>query len=132
MFFGLTFGSGVIIAHMREGKVSPQEGRIIGTFMALCHALIEDTIIFHDSRGSFTVLIIPRAAVAFGVCVIIWSSEEERNGANGVINCLYPCAGDDGTCFSHGCRMVIYGTYYPAQTDSKPKRPSVIVEPSVF
>ena len=61
MFFGLTFGSGVIIAHMREGKVSPQEGKIIGTFMALCHALIEDTIIFMTLGAPILFLIIPRA-----------------------------------------------------------------------
>ncbi|NLJ73362.1 MAG: hypothetical protein GX331_00045 [Firmicutes bacterium] len=78
MVFGLTFGSGVIIAHMREGKVSDQEGRIIGTFMALCHALIEDTIIFMTLGAPFLFLIIPRVAVAFIACMVVYGVQRKK------------------------------------------------------
>ncbi|HHY09861.1 MAG TPA: hypothetical protein GX528_04755 [Firmicutes bacterium] len=63
--FGLTFGSGVIINHVREGRVTPEEAKIIGTFMALSHALIEDTIIFMALGAPLLFLLLPRLAAAF-------------------------------------------------------------------
>lgn len=65
MVFGLTFGSGVIINHVQEGKVSSREIKIMGTFMALAHALIEDTIIFMSLGAPFLMLVLPRTIVAY-------------------------------------------------------------------
>ena len=65
LFFGLTFGSGVILNHLREGKVTLEEAKIIGTFIALAHALIEDTIIFFSLGAPISLLILPRLFLAF-------------------------------------------------------------------
>ncbi len=62
--FGLTFGSGVILSNIRENRLSDTEIRISGTFMALCHALIEDTLIFAVLGIPIWILVVPRLALA--------------------------------------------------------------------
>lgn len=71
MVFGLTFGSGVILNHVREGKVSPEETKVIGTFMALAHALIEDTIIFVSLGAPLLLLVLPRVVVAYFMAYLV-------------------------------------------------------------
>ncbi len=71
MVFGLTFGSGVILNHVREGKVSPEETKVIGTFMALAHALIEDTIIFMSLGAPLLLLILPRVMMAYLMAYLV-------------------------------------------------------------
>lgn len=68
IFFGLTFGSGVIISYLEEGKVTEQETRIIGVFIALCHALVEDTAIFMAVGVPIVFLLVPRLAAAYVCC----------------------------------------------------------------
>ena len=69
--FGLTFGSGVIVNHVKEGKVTSAEARIIGTFMALSHALIEDTIIFFTLGAPIVLLLVPRVLLAFFMSYLV-------------------------------------------------------------
>ncbi|HHT91341.1 MAG: hypothetical protein QM451_04845 [Bacillota bacterium] len=71
MVFGLTFGSGVIINHVRRGQVSRKEARVTGTFMALAHALIEDTLIFWALGAPFLLLLAPRLLVAYAMAYIV-------------------------------------------------------------
>lgn len=82
MVFGLTFGSGVIINHVREGKVTPAEAKIIGTFMSLSHALIEDTIIFLALGAPFFFLLLPRLAVAFLMSFFVHKRIEYQSAAS--------------------------------------------------
>lgn len=71
VFFGLTFGSGVIISYIDEGKVTERETRIIGAFMALCHALVEDTALFMVLGVPVFFLIVPRLLAAFFACWVL-------------------------------------------------------------
>ncbi len=68
IFFGLTFGSSVIISYLEEGKVTEKETRIIGVFIALCHALVEDTAIFMAVGVPIIFLLIPRLFAAYVWC----------------------------------------------------------------
>ena len=72
LIFGITYGGGVIIANIREGKLNPLEVRVIGTFMAICHALIEDTLIFVVIGIPFWILVFPRLIVAIIACLIVY------------------------------------------------------------
>lgn len=65
MVFGLTFGSGVIINHVRTGRVTPREAKVIGTFIAIAHALIEDTIIFLALGAPLFLILVPRLILAY-------------------------------------------------------------------
>lgn len=78
MAFGLTFGSGVILNHVQEGKVNPTEIKIMGTFIALAHALIEDTIIFMTLGAPFAFLVLPRVLVAYFMAYLVHKFNQKR------------------------------------------------------
>ena len=71
MLFGLTYGSGLIINHVRTGQVSAREAKVIGTFMAIAHALVEDTIIFLVLGAPLLLLLVPRLVLAFAMAYIV-------------------------------------------------------------
>jgi hypothetical protein len=71
MLFGLTYGSGLIINHVRTGQVSAREAKVIGTFMAIAHALVEDTIIFLVLGAPLLLLLVPRLVLAFAMSYIV-------------------------------------------------------------
>lgn len=83
MVFGLTFGSGVILNHVRTGKVTPKEAKVIGTFIALAHALIEDTIIFMTLGAPFLLLVAPRLILAYIMSYVVHKRIPERELTQG-------------------------------------------------
>ena len=46
IIIGITYGSGVIIHSIRESNISKREAFLILLFLSICHAIIEDTLIF--------------------------------------------------------------------------------------
>lgn len=76
MVFGLTYGSGVIINHVRTGQVKEGEARVIGTFMAIAHALVEDTLIFFVLGAPIILLLAPRLILAYVMSYLV--SKRER------------------------------------------------------
>lgn len=81
--FGITYGSGVIINHVRTGKVTSKEAQVIGTFMAIAHALIEDTIIFWVLGVPLLLLLIPRLVLAYLMSYAVYRFAPEQELANG-------------------------------------------------
>ncbi|NLY11180.1 MAG: hypothetical protein GX020_05790 [Firmicutes bacterium] len=67
--FGLTYGSGVIISYVKEGKLSDYEVRAVGSSMALAHALIEDTLLFWRVGIPIWILLLPRLVIAYA---LVW------------------------------------------------------------
>lgn len=43
---GLSFGSGLIIDSAREGRITRRDGLLLTAFLAPCHAIFEDTLLF--------------------------------------------------------------------------------------
>lgn len=72
VIFGLLFGSGLIIANYREGRLNPVEVQTMGGFMAICHAMIEDTVIFAVLGIPLWLLVVPRTSVAILASVLIY------------------------------------------------------------
>lgn len=83
MVFGLTFGSGVILSHVRAGKVTAKEAKIIGTFIAVAHALIEDTIIFMTLGAPFFLLVVPRVVAAYIMSYVVHKISSKHTLAPG-------------------------------------------------
>mgnify|MGYP000852380417 FL=1 len=81
--FGITYGSGVIINHVRTGKVTRKEARVIGTFMAIAHALIEDTIIFWVLGAPLLLLVAPRLLLAYVMSYVVHKFTPELDLPNG-------------------------------------------------
>jgi len=46
IIFGISYGAGVIIQTAKEGDLSEKDTFLISTFLIICHALIEDTLLF--------------------------------------------------------------------------------------
>ncbi len=46
IIFGLSYGAGVIIQAAKEGNLSKKDTFLISAFLVICHAIIEDTLIF--------------------------------------------------------------------------------------
>jgi hypothetical protein len=44
--FGLFFGAGILFQSVKDGDMDKRSLVIISIFLALCHAVIEDTLIF--------------------------------------------------------------------------------------
>lgn len=43
---GLAYGSGIMMEQMEQKKLSPENGNLLNYHLAICHSLLEDTIIF--------------------------------------------------------------------------------------
>ncbi len=46
IIFGIVYGAGVIIQSSKEGNLSKKDMFLISVFLIVCHAIIEDTLIF--------------------------------------------------------------------------------------
>jgi len=61
---GLAYGAGVMIAEVKNGQLTPEDGDKLNTHAAICHSLLEDTLLF-AGIGAFAVWItIPRLCAA--------------------------------------------------------------------
>jgi len=46
IIFGISYGAGVLISESKSGRISRQQAFLIAIFLAVCHAIIEDTLLF--------------------------------------------------------------------------------------
>ena len=46
LLLGITYGAGIIIAEVKKGTLSKADILYIGTFLMLCHSIIEDILLF--------------------------------------------------------------------------------------
>ncbi len=64
VIIGLTYGAGVIIHSIRTSSINKKECFLILLFLSMCHAIIEDTLIFVVIRVNGFVLIVFRFFLA--------------------------------------------------------------------
>jgi hypothetical protein len=65
IFFGLAFGAGVLLQAVEEEKFSKRDLFLLVLFLAACHAVVEDTLIFIPLGIPVIYLLIIRFLVAF-------------------------------------------------------------------
>ncbi|AOY76233.1 nucleoside recognition domain-containing protein [Clostridium formicaceticum] len=71
IIFGLSYGAGVIIQTSKEGNVSKRDLFLITVFLASCHAVFEDTLIFMAVGASGWLLLGTRLVAAFILTFIL-------------------------------------------------------------
>jgi len=79
IFLGTTYGAGIIIRVAREKELSSRELFLMGLFLATCHAVIEDVLIFVVIGGNGFVILGARLAVAVLLTALIariWRPEK--------------------------------------------------------
>ncbi|MDR6224159.1 nucleoside recognition domain-containing protein [Desmospora profundinema] len=83
LFFGLIYGTGVIIQQAKEKKFSQREMTLILVFLASCHAAFEDTLIFLPLVSSgIWILLLLRLFSAIVLTLVIsrfWPANERRS-----------------------------------------------------
>ena len=63
-FLGLICGAGILITSSRDGTINKREMNIVCIFLGLCHAVIEDNIIFIMIGANWAWIIFSRLVVA--------------------------------------------------------------------
>lgn len=86
IFLGIAYGAGIIIRVAQEKQLPPRELFLMGLFLATCHAVVEDTLIFVAVGGDGVAMLGLRIALALlltGVLAHWWRRKEGRRAAAG-------------------------------------------------
>lgn len=67
IFLGIAYGAGIIIRVAQEQKLPRRELFLMGLFLATCHAVVEDTLIFVVVGGNGWIILGVRLLIAFGL-----------------------------------------------------------------
>ena len=72
LILGITYGAGVLISEAKSGAMTSREIFIIGTFLLICHAIIEDTLLFVMFGADTLMTVMVRSVSAVVVAGIAW------------------------------------------------------------
>ncbi|MEW5701962.1 MAG: nucleoside recognition domain-containing protein [Candidatus Zixiibacteriota bacterium] len=67
VIFGIAYGAGVLIPQGQSGDLDRRQIFLVGAFLCICHAIIEDTLLFVALGGSGWIILTARFAVAIAV-----------------------------------------------------------------
>jgi hypothetical protein len=65
VILGITYGAGILISEYEKNTLSKQDILFIGTFLMICHAIIEDTLLFVIFGANIWVIVAMRIIFAF-------------------------------------------------------------------
>ena len=67
IFLGIAYGAGIIIRVAQEKGLPKRDLFLMGLFLATCHAVVEDTLVFGAIGGSMPAILAIRTALAFAL-----------------------------------------------------------------
>lgn len=70
VIFGISYGGGVLIGESKSGRISANQAFLIAIFLGMCHAIIEDTLLFVAQGANGLVIISVRLLLAFMVVFV--------------------------------------------------------------
>jgi len=71
IFLGITYGAGILIKEVDSGRISKDDIFYIGTFLMICHAIIEDTLLFVIFGADFTMAVVIRTLAAIVISYVL-------------------------------------------------------------
>ncbi len=71
VIIGLTYGAGIIIHSIRSSNMDKKEAFLILLFLSICHAIIEDTLIFVVIGANGLIILGARFLLAFGFTYVV-------------------------------------------------------------
>lgn len=74
-FFGISYGAGVIIEAAGSGRISWKDMFLVNVFLAVCHAIIEDTALFIAVGANPLIIIVGRLIMAVVITYLISCSK---------------------------------------------------------
>jgi hypothetical protein len=74
---GITYGAGILISEYENATMTTKEVWFVGTFLMICHAIIEDTVLFVIFGANPWVIIILRLIFAslFAILIVLYLSK---------------------------------------------------------
>lgn len=80
ILFGISYGAGVLIPQARSGELDRKQVFLIGAFLSVCHAIVEDTLLFVALGGNGLIIVGVRILMAllvvFALSRLNWPAEE--------------------------------------------------------
>ncbi|GAB4313904.1 MAG: nucleoside recognition domain-containing protein [Candidatus Zixiibacteriota bacterium] len=64
IIFGIAYGAGVLIPQARSGEIDRQQVFLITAFLGVCHAIIEDTLLFVALGANGGMIVLTRFVAA--------------------------------------------------------------------
>jgi hypothetical protein len=83
IFLGIAYGAGIIIRVAQEKALPRRELFLMGLFLATCHAVVEDTLIFAIIGGNAWVMLGVRIVIAVTLTALLarlWKRRLEEAG----------------------------------------------------
>ncbi|HZJ76896.1 MAG TPA: nucleoside recognition domain-containing protein [Oscillospiraceae bacterium] len=77
--FGIVYGAGIIIQSSEEGNLSQKDMFLTSVFLIVCHAIIEDTLIFVAVGANGYILAVSRILAAT-IMTLLLSRRIKTNG----------------------------------------------------
>ncbi|GAB4281679.1 MAG: nucleoside recognition domain-containing protein [Deferrisomatales bacterium] len=71
VLLGIVYGAGILIQEARGGKMDRREVFLLGFFLCLCHAVVEDTLLFVVVGGDGWWILGPRVVLAVGATAVL-------------------------------------------------------------
>jgi len=71
IIFGISYGAGVLIKSTEDGEIDTRSIFIISVFLAACHAIVEDTLLFVALGANGIIIVLMRVILAFTATTII-------------------------------------------------------------
>ena len=78
IFLGITYGAGILIKEAKSGTIKKADLFYIGTFLMICHAIIEDTLLFVIFGADFTMVVVIRTVSAMIISYILFKFYEKK------------------------------------------------------
>lgn len=71
IFLGIAYGAGIIIRSAQEKALPKRQLFLMGLFLATCHAVVEDTLIFVVIGGNGWIMLGVRILIAVGLTALL-------------------------------------------------------------
>ena len=80
IILGITYGAGILINEVENGNIKKEDIFFIGTFLMICHAIIEDTLLFVIFGADFTMAVLIRtlAAIIISYVLLLFYRKKEN------------------------------------------------------
>jgi len=79
ILFGISYGGGVLISESNSGRVDSRQSFLIALFLGMCHAIVEDTLLFTAQGANGFILVVTRfilaAIVVFAASLMVKNAQ---------------------------------------------------------
>ena len=64
VIFGISYGGGVLISEAKKGRIIGDQAFLVAIFLAVCHAIFEDTLLFVSQGAVGWIVVLTRLLLA--------------------------------------------------------------------